>query len=263
MIVTLNQKIVFDVREKTLTGEASCITLSGPACRILLVLLDNNHLEVTRAELLQKVWEDVGLEPSENSLNTNISILRKNLSELGLVDTIKTLPRKGFIIHLEQIYFEAITPSVQEQSVVQVEDEVETITTSDGLSIKESPAVNKYKLPLTISGIAVLAGLLTLFIFLFGQLLNSSKNDYYSFKKIDKCLIYYMKGTSKENLSAFLAGPLGKSVVVDCDRPAVIYYDEVSNYKLKNTLNTIVSWCNLNNDGIIDECKNYVSDSYQ
>jgi DNA-binding winged-HTH domains len=228
-----------------------------------LVLLENNHQEVTRAELLQKVWEDVGLEPSENSLNTNISILRKNLSEFGLIETIKTLPRKGFIIHLDQIHFEMITPSVQEVDALQLKNEVEIPAASDELTIKELPKVNSYKLPATIAGIAVLTSMLTLFIFLFGKFLNSTKNDYYFFKRIDKCLVYYIKGTSKENLSAFIASPLGKPVIAGCDHPAVLYYDEVSNYKVKNTLNTIISRCDLNNDGIVDECKNFVSDSYK
>ena len=263
MIVTLNQKLVFDVREKTLSDDASNITLSGPACRILLFLLENNHQEVTRAELLQKVWEDVGLEPSENSLNTNISILRKNLSEFGLVDAIKTLPRKGFVIHLDQVHFEILTPSAQEPATAQQEDEVGTSVASDELSTKETAKVNKFKLPLALSGTALLTCVFILFFFLFEQFSSSTKNDYYFFKRIDKCLIYYMKGTNKENLSVFLAGPLGKQVIEGCDHPAVLYYDELTTYKVMNTLNTIVSRCNLNNDGIIDECKNYVSDSYK
>ena len=263
MIVTLNEKIVFDVREQTVSDNASCIRLSGPACRILLVLLENNHKEVTRTVLLQKVWEDMGLEPSENSLNTNISLLRKNLSEFGLTDIIKTLPKTGFILHLNHVDFEIITPLKEGETGVQLQIAVESTATSDELNFKEKLTLNKFAFPFAILGVTILTSLLTFFSFLLQPMLSQSEDDYYFYKRIDKCLVYYIKGINKEDLSVFFDGALGKPVVAGCDHPALLYYDETSSYKVKNTLNTIVSRCKMNHDGIVDECKNYVSDSHK
>lgn len=60
---------------------------------------------MTREDLLQKVWGDFGLTPSSNSLNNNISILRKIFTEFEIHDVLKTVPKQGFELALNNLQF--------------------------------------------------------------------------------------------------------------------------------------------------------------
>lgn len=76
--------------------------LSPIVARLLTLLLEERGKVLTREELMHRVWELHGLEPSGNSLNQYISQLRRNFQNLGLPgNTIKTLPRVGFLFNGE------------------------------------------------------------------------------------------------------------------------------------------------------------------
>ncbi|HGM5490592.1 TPA: transcriptional regulator [Serratia fonticola] len=55
-----------------------------------------------REDILKEVWEKHGLDPSNSSLNQNISLLRKIFSNYGIEgEIIKTAPKVGFFIPKE------------------------------------------------------------------------------------------------------------------------------------------------------------------
>jgi len=243
MIYRITEQVLFDVADKSLNDGEKKITLSGPACRILMVLLENNNRLVSREDLLRKVWDDFGLEPSENSLNTNMSMLRKSFSELNCHNLIETLPKIGFLIKVPALKFEEKTP---------------TLLVAD--NFPASLSAEKRSIPIWQSMTLVLLMILGMCIYLFYKMTNESVSDYYLYERIDKCQIYYVKGIDRHNLDDFFAGEWASNIINNCDVPAAIYYDEVASYKIKSTFNTIVSKCNFNNNGIIDECKNYISD---
>lgn len=101
----INNNVSFNVAERTVSDGNTQHVLSNPACRLLLVLTENNNRLMTREDLLQKVWGDFGLTPSSNSLNNNISILRKIFTEFEIHDVLKTVPKQGFELALNNLQF--------------------------------------------------------------------------------------------------------------------------------------------------------------
>ncbi|KML22934.1 hypothetical protein VL10_14660 [Leclercia adecarboxylata] len=72
--------------------------------RLFTYLLENADKIISREELLDNIWEKYGLEPSNNSVNQYISMIRKSLIELGCEEEIiQTIPRVGFFIAKEMV----------------------------------------------------------------------------------------------------------------------------------------------------------------
>lgn len=75
------------------------VRLTMSVNRLLLYILQHRGEPVSRDEILCEVWEKYGFEASNNSLNQNVSVLRKTFHTLGITnDVIKTIPKIGFII---------------------------------------------------------------------------------------------------------------------------------------------------------------------
>lgn len=73
------------------------IILTPIVARLLALFFQEQGKILTREKILNKIWENYGLEPSNNTLNQYVSKIRKILIELGLPeDTICTIPRVGF-----------------------------------------------------------------------------------------------------------------------------------------------------------------------
>jgi DNA-binding response OmpR family regulator len=73
------------------------VELSKNEAVILRVLMENAGVIVCREDLMKHVWED-GDFVDENTLNVNISRLRKKIEMLGLNDYLKTKRNQGYII---------------------------------------------------------------------------------------------------------------------------------------------------------------------
>lgn len=75
------------------------MSLTTIPARLFTYLLENADKIIVREELLNNIWDKYGLEPSNNSVNQYISLIRKVLVELGCEEEIiQTLPRVGFFI---------------------------------------------------------------------------------------------------------------------------------------------------------------------
>lgn len=70
-----------------------------PACnRLLLHLLSSQGTVLSRDAIFSVLWEQYGYSPSNSSLNTYVSQIRKAFIHLGLTDEIViTVPKVGFI----------------------------------------------------------------------------------------------------------------------------------------------------------------------
>ncbi|ANS41619.1 transcriptional regulator [Serratia inhibens] len=101
----INLSIIFDVDKKCLSfydDEKIFIDLTNPAARLLIELIKNNGSEITRDNLLTRVWTDYGFADSNASLNNCISELRKAFSALGMAKkVILTIPKVGFMMDAE------------------------------------------------------------------------------------------------------------------------------------------------------------------
>nr|WP_241391086.1 winged helix-turn-helix domain-containing protein [Serratia proteamaculans]ULG16497.1 hypothetical protein 1137p_00100 [Serratia proteamaculans] len=95
----LNLSIVFIPENRILSllnDDNNSVSLSSPACRLLLELVKNNGSTLTRSWLLKTVWEDYGFVGSNSNLNNYIGELRKAFSSLdSQSEIIITIPKIG------------------------------------------------------------------------------------------------------------------------------------------------------------------------
>ncbi|MFT0928759.1 winged helix-turn-helix domain-containing protein [Enterobacter cloacae] len=91
----------YNDESRILTDNKREVELSLATSRLLNALIDANNSQVSRTELLEKVWEEHGLVASDNNLNRNISLLRKAFLEFSLEDKIETIPKQGFVLHCQ------------------------------------------------------------------------------------------------------------------------------------------------------------------
>ena len=94
--------LVFDSDERTLFLQESpgeSLEIGAITARLFVEMLEN-VAGVERDYLLDVVWSNHGLKPSNNNLNNHISLLRKNIASIAEVDDlIITLPKKGFVVN--------------------------------------------------------------------------------------------------------------------------------------------------------------------
>ena len=86
---------LLDETERLLLREAEPVSLTPKAFEMLLVLVSNAGLAMTKEELMERVWPDAFVE--EANLAVNISMLRKALGDMpGGGQYIETLTRRGY-----------------------------------------------------------------------------------------------------------------------------------------------------------------------
>lgn len=114
--------LVFDSDERTLFLQQSpdeSLEIGAITARLFVEMLEN-VAGVERDYLLDTVWSNHGLKPSNNNLNNHISLLRKNIASIAQVDDlIITLPKKGFMVNKKYSVnvVEAATPERPEGEV--------------------------------------------------------------------------------------------------------------------------------------------------
>ncbi|HFZ1707413.1 TPA: transcriptional regulator [Citrobacter sedlakii] len=92
----IQQKIQFDAGEGYLISDnGEMIQLTRTACLLLVTLLTEQGV-ISRNTLLEKVWDTQGQQGSYSSLNQYLSIIRRSFRQLGLVNIVITVPRKGY-----------------------------------------------------------------------------------------------------------------------------------------------------------------------
>ncbi|HBT4616709.1 TPA: hypothetical protein MB295_001276, partial [Klebsiella pneumoniae] len=64
----LNGLVNFDVRKRVIYNDYKKIELSAPGAQLLALLIHNANKLVTRDSLLQDVWEQYNLTPSNGNL---------------------------------------------------------------------------------------------------------------------------------------------------------------------------------------------------
>ena len=100
MFFICNNSLLFDPEAHAISivGQPeSVLTLSAPAVRLLQEFIRHKGRDLSREELITRVWEEFGFTPSGNNLNKAVSELRKSFHALGdSHDYIVTVPRFGF-----------------------------------------------------------------------------------------------------------------------------------------------------------------------
>ena len=90
-----------DASLRTETGER--VELTKNEYRLLQVLVENQGKVVSRDTLMTKLWESDAYV-DENTLNVNMTRLRKKLEQVGFSDLIVTRKGIGYLIEKEENY---------------------------------------------------------------------------------------------------------------------------------------------------------------
>lgn len=108
MFFICNNSLLFDPEAHaiSLVGQPeSVLTLSAPAVRLLQEFIKYKGRDLSREELIARVWEEFGFTPSGNNLNKAVSELRKSFQSLGEgYEFIVTVPRYGFRFEADVIF---------------------------------------------------------------------------------------------------------------------------------------------------------------
>ena len=246
MKYVINKTVTFNVAEKKLSGNDSEVLLSNPACRLLIALLENNDIQVSREDLLTKVWDDFGLVSSESSLNNSISSLRRSFGQVGVYNVLETIPKKGFVLHIDDLKFENITPDYILSNV----------------NISSSPIFNEMNFLRKIFNKNNILGLfliLLVFVLFFLTFLNKEGTQQFQFlEKINRCNIYYFDGVSEDRVKSFISSDEGMKSLKECDVMSDVYYDDNKNSSDNKIFERFIAVCSKNKAGKVNECKNYI-----
>lgn len=228
----INLTIIFDPkgRELVLKNDSQLsLGLSKPATRLLNELVNNSNIDLSRDQLIKRVWEDYGFSPSNATLNNHISELRKAFESLGAnKDIIITLPRLGFRLQAE-IYPIVLTASNVNNPVVQTENtpllEEDAAMVIDASTVESSTDNGKKirgKNALLIIGliaVVTIAGL---------TLANFFKKEARPSSAIqNKCNIYNVDGSLPSSGLALKARKMIIAEGIDCSQEETdVYYAE-------------------------------------
>lgn len=233
----LENLVHYNEESRALENDNTEIILPVSAARLLSLLLQKNNEQLSRIEILEKVWEKYGLVASNHNLNRNISILRKTLQELGLSDIIETIPKQGFRLHCD---FKLISQA-QENNTKKIKHKVLRNT---GLK-------------------------LNFFIFICFSILliclyikyDEKSSVLYKYKTIGKCDVYVDKSlTNINNVSVFFDTILGKKIIETCkSMTQTIFFDDNKTSLKDKTYSTHVAVCKANKLNKDNQCENYLN----
>ncbi|MFI8418144.1 transcriptional regulator [Serratia sp. NPDC078593] len=87
------------------------VAISAAAARLFTLLIKHKGEVVERDTILTKVWDDHGLQASNNNLNQCLSILRRIIKTMGVEkNVIETIPKVGLKI-ANDVLIEALSIS--------------------------------------------------------------------------------------------------------------------------------------------------------
>lgn len=221
------------------------ITLTRVTSELLLLLIQNNGVALSRDFILSELWGKRGLSASSNNLNNYVSMLRKALAQCGCPDFITTIPKYGFI-------FEADIESVAESDNATVDKQPIVDDHPQSLPLHESEikhrAVRHYFSPLRIKVMALVLSLLAIILFpgLYSHFkLQSVRTEFFTY---DQCNFYLADDKTRELASSQIINNLRVIAAKDkskCGREANVYYfaDKKQDSSGHVILTDLLSYC--------------------
>jgi DNA-binding winged helix-turn-helix (wHTH) protein len=216
--------------------------------RLFTYLLENADRMVGREELLNNIWDKYGLEPSNNSVNQYLSLIRKSLLELGCdEEIIKTIPRVGFYIAGEMV-----SSSVETQQGV-----VSTATT-----VQPTPKQRKWYKPALLAISLIISTLLVLEPFRSATgILDYSfpKSMLYKIGTIANCQVYGLTPSTPEVAASKvqLAQELAAVERTPCISNEVFIFQSGEHYAHKRSGRAFLTRCASNDNSLshFTDCK--------
>lgn len=246
MHYTINKSVIYNPADGNLQNIESgdLITLPLPAQRLLPILLDSEGKLISREDLLEKAWDQYGLNGSGNNLNQYLSIIRRSFSKLGCDAFIETIPRAGI-----RLFESAI-----------VTRESGASTPSPVLKQKKRLLSGK-KRPLPSLFMLFLAGVPSLALLIWSFISFTHDNpapSYVTQSQEGGCqLVTFSHLPSKELASArhFVSEYLKMSGKT-CEPGLVIYFDNISSQNLGEHVRTLISVCDRSHEDEDAVCSN-------
>ncbi|CNE49208.1 winged helix-turn-helix domain-containing protein [Yersinia kristensenii] len=222
----INGNIKYNSSDGTLfcpDNSLDMITLTRVTSELLLLLIKNNGVPLSRDTILSEIWEKRGLSASSNNLNNYVSMLRKALAQCGCPDLITTIPKHGFL-------FEAEIVAIGQHAQLPEEQNKKKVTQNGALEFEISTHRKIYLSSLfnrKLMAIIIVFSLLV--IFLSPSLYNhfrsqSLRTELFS---LDNCRFYLMDDTTRRMDSGntiSIIKMIIKNEKLQCDSPANVYY---------------------------------------
>ncbi|MEN6673409.1 winged helix-turn-helix domain-containing protein [Enterobacter cloacae] len=227
----------YNDESRILTDNKREVELSLATSRLLNALIDANNSQVSRTELLEKVWEEHGLVASDNNLNRNISLLRKAFLEFSLEDKIETIPKQGFVLHCQCT-------------------RVSTTRSSTYEKFKKICSSHKGFYISTIALTVLMVSTITAF-----YLYHLNDSTMHKYKSVGLCDVYIDEnGVKQENIDSFFNTNLGQRIALKCQQyPKNIYFDDNRAPFKSKVYSTHIALCGKQNTGKGHECENFVN----
>ncbi|CAI1773972.1 MULTISPECIES: winged helix-turn-helix domain-containing protein [Serratia] len=264
----INKIVVFNSDELTLflyENNQIVTKLTKPASRLLLELIQNNKKNITRDDLLERVWTTYGFTASNAGLNNYISELRKAFALLGLVnEIIVTIPKLGFRFEADIVLTEAmLLPSEPMDSQgdnpnnkVEVEVEVENKIIEKGAS-KKSFHPRSFTKNKKITVFIILAvGALLIAILISRYKEHHNYAPYTKVSELSNCEIYVIGHAETDTSNTKKVIDVLNDKKIDCvsSEKDVFYSEDKFDSKLQRAM--LISVCSKNNENHYDNCLN-------
>lgn len=240
-----------------LDSHMDMLTLTRLSSELLLFLINNNGISISRDAILFELWEKRGLSASSNNLNNYVSMLRKALAQCGYPDLITTIPKYGFLFDAE------ITVVIDERGSEKPESESISSSVADAVDpVKADKIIDhglksclaKRKLTMAL----LLVGLMTLFLpNIYNVLrLHSLRTEIFS---MDQCRFYLLGDESKRINRSFIIGKIKSTITrknLSCNIKANVYYFYAERIEIdgRQLVNQTIAYCPYSNKV---QCKNY------
>ncbi|MDR7022472.1 winged helix-turn-helix domain-containing protein [Aeromonas salmonicida] len=119
----IDKKIVFEPENFRLIAKNNKeIILSHKESHLLLHLCESSMTVISRADLIKKIWG--GSESSDIGLNKTILLLRRRFESLGVLNSINTISRVGYMLRLEvEFCLDAPSPDYDTSDTTSVEQQ--------------------------------------------------------------------------------------------------------------------------------------------
>ncbi|MGQ8816417.1 winged helix-turn-helix domain-containing protein [Serratia sp. NA_13] len=266
----INKIVVFNSEELTLflyENNQVVTRLTKPASRLLLELIQNNKKNITRDDLLERVWTTYGFTASNAGLNNYISELRKAFALLGLVnEIIVTIPKLGFRFEADIVLAEAmLLPSEpmdnqgdSPNNEVEVEVEVEV---EEKMIEKEGSKKRFYLRSFTKSKkitvfIVLAVGALLIAILISRYKEHHNYAPYTKVSELGNCDIYVIGHAETDASHTQKVIDVLNDKNIDCaSSEKDVYYSE-DRFDRKLQRAELISVCSKNNENHYDNCLN-------
>lgn len=278
----IGQKIRYVPASETLfiVSRPEDLVVLTPACnRLLLHLLSSQGTVLSRDAIFTILWEQYGYSPSNNSLNTYVSLIRKGFTNLGLTDdVVVTVPKVGFIfspdVPVEAIHIHSdpeCADDVRENIIYEPFDTVAEIGQSTDHKKKQlapitlknfSPVVKNKRLRLSVYlGLVSAALIVSLSIFM-GYPRKSVIAEIKPIRvgQLNGCVVYYLPVHAGGSimLSKNEIDQIVHASNFRCQPGEDFYFYLDYNVRMDNSGIIYVASCKTKN-GRMTACRNYVN----